>query len=185
MATKQQSTTDYIDHLVADAEADQHNLVMGDPDDETEFDVRQRERAEAWAAEMRTTLASVRSRRRLYRAIALRWHSLPAAPLRVLCYYLEKADADLDNVFPERKTVAAALGLAIKTYDHHVRWLHSHGWIKRHEFRRGDGTQSSSGIQLGIPFVSGAWWGPATFSKRQGVIPRRRFRPTPQQSLNR
>jgi len=175
---------DIIAHLAADAlagaldragEQHEHALTFATvADDESEFDVRCCEAAATWAAEMREQLDPVRSRRRVYRYVAMRWRALPASPFRALCYYLERADSDLDNVFPERKTAAAALGLTIKGYERVVRWLSHHGWIRTHEFRREDGTQSSSGIQLGIPFPSGAWWAPAGFAKHKHVTRKHR-----------
>jgi len=156
-AVTEQQYTDYIVHFAAD---------------EPGFETRRREADEAWAAEMREKLNASTSRRRVYREVALRWHALPAVRFRVLCYFLEVADTDLDNIFPKRETVMAVLGMKLTTYAGHLGWLKKHGWIRTHEFRREDGTQSSSGIQLGIPFPGRAWWGPARFSKRKLVVRR-------------
>ena len=149
--------TDHLEHLAAD---------------EPWHEAMHRERQEAWAAEMREKLEVVSSRRRVYREVALRWHKLSPIRFRILCYFLEVADTDLDNIFPSRKTAAAVLGLQLPAYDWHVARLKKDGWMRTHEFRRPDGTQSSSGIQLGIPFPGDAGWGPARFSKRKQVTRR-------------
>jgi hypothetical protein len=173
MATQSAVTEqEHLQHQLDDALADQFEQGDVDIRDETKSEALRREARDAWIAEKREQLADVRSRRRVYRELALRWHALPSVPFRILCYYLEQADSDLDNVFPSRKTAAAVLGLHLPAYDWHVRWLKQHGWMRTHEFRRGDGTQSSSGIQLGIPFPSEPWWGPTRFSKRKRVTRR-------------
>jgi hypothetical protein len=159
--------------IIPDFDLDDDEPTFADPQhDESEFDVKRRERNEQRDAETLVGLHNVKSRRRVYREEALLCLTRETAKFLTLSYLLDQADTDLDNSFKSRKTVATALHCSLNAYELRMRWLEARGWIRRHEFRRRDGTPSSSGIQFGVPHLE--WWGPATFSRHRNVVKRTR-----------
>ncbi len=147
------------------------------PDPADDWETPQRRKQAEDVAEIEAGLAAIRSRKGVYREQAL---SAPVgritdAQCSWLCRLLEYADDDLDNSFPSRKTLAAKRGVHVKTVDYNLKQLEEGGWIRRVEFRRQNGQQSSSGYQFLIPpgVISPndpmGWEGPASFSKRAAL----------------
>ena len=139
------------------------------PDEALGFDEEKRAKA---AAKLIAALDNVQSRRRTYRTLALNCPTLPPMPCRVLCRFLEYADADLDDAFPRLATVAAAMGVSERVIKGNVNQLRELGWMRRVKFRgEFNGRRSSSGTQFLIPpgVISGlstGWEGPDEFTKR-------------------
>ncbi|MGZ3331902.1 MAG: hypothetical protein ACXU9Z_07625 [Gemmatimonadaceae bacterium] len=146
--------------------------------DETFSDVKQRERREQREAVLRKRLGDPKSARGAYFGVAIKDNHLTHARFRVLCYHLNAGDPDLSNSFTGRTTAARELGMKLPTYDTHMAALRNDGYIRTQEFRKDDGTQSSSGIQFRLPgrlFFSGEAWAdsPCRWNKRISGVPKR------------
>lgn len=144
----------------------------------TWWDVRQHTRAKRIEAYLWGKVTN--SARAKYREVALYTPSLTHAEYRVLCHQLERGDPDLSNSFVKRETAARQLRMSLPTYACHLAALRKKQWVRTHEFRRYDGTQSSSGIQFCIPagvLPSGRpWASEPRFDKHHSVQPRERRR---------
>ncbi|MHC4088867.1 MAG: hypothetical protein ACYSVY_01055 [Planctomycetota bacterium] len=169
----------YADFLAeqAPAEAEAADAVEVVSPDETEFDVRLREKREARAVELRAALDDVKSRRPTYRDLMRSWPGLAPGEYRVLDYHLSKANNDLDSSFTGRRTGAAALNMRQANYDSYMQRLRNKGVIVPVEFRREDGTQASSGLRFCIPAgVLGpgdpGWTHDPKFRRRKNVVRR-------------
>lgn len=158
---------------------------LDEPDNDATFDTalderfehqQTRERREAQDAKLRANLNHPKRGRSVYLTVASQHRAVTHAAFRVLFELAHCASPDLSNAFPLRKRVARSLGMSVATYNSHLTKLRNLGWLRTYEFRRADGTQSSSGIQFCIPRgvlpLEGEWNGPADFSNRQSGTPK-------------
>lgn len=165
--------------------------------DETKADVLRRERAEARDLRVRNVLGDSKRARAKYRDIAeaevppsrgnrtatqntkpadVRPWCLTHAEFRLLSYLLRKANPDLSNCFPSRRTAAKALRRKESTCRKLFKALREKGWIRTHAFHYETGRQSSNGVQFFIPAgvlpMSEAWAGPTRFTNRLDEDPK-------------
>ncbi len=169
--------TDYehlatLDDLRADGLAGTYERDVANTRDETEDEVRARERVHQAEAKLRLGLADPKRARAIYRDLAEDDRRLPHARFRVLSRALKKASRNLTNSFESPAAAARALGMGIETYKTHFAALKAEGYVDTVEFRYANGRQAKgSGIQFGLPgrlFASGqAWWGPRVWDNRR------------------
>lgn len=89
---------------------------------------------------------------------------------RIICTYLEYADADLTNCFVSRSTIADDMGMTVRTLAHHLELLAP--YMRAYAYNRDDGTVSSNGTQFLLPadvIALGAspWEGATHWDKRR------------------